>query len=635
MPGISLYVSQFRVEHSKKKSKDNIFEQNFLEAIESVKYDKTYTHRILLNQDSLVVVWTGYPTYPIMTFEDDEFWVCVEGKIYGKNDSQLKKEISTILKRISTTKSIEKGDELISNWLLTTDGEFIIYTFDKKNKLFIVVNDALGRLPLYYYHDIKDTKVIISREMHLIAKLIWNNQYDNNKGDDKFDRKAIADCLLMGLFLEGRTLLANVNRLAPASILKLHNDSMKIDIQKVYTFNFEQKEYGNRTVKENSSKLVSLFSDACKNRADPNGNNVISISGGFDSRAVAACLYKNKIPFSTVTYVQPGWKPSVGKLTEVEIAQQVAKEFQSDCQVFGLAQPRAEDFLTLLKLKCGLNYLGYSYMIPILERLKQKNDSSITFFTGYGGDRLLRKLRFKRKLSSMDELINYMIRDIYGASVLFSIQDVAALTNMKEDDIIGRLRRNLASYPERSLDQKLVHFIFYEGVFSDEVESEDRNRAYMWSVSPYYSIPFFKYAMNCSDSIKIHMRLQSDFLLTLSPAAAAIKNAVLDCSITSKKYKLIQFLITLRRHYPYLKRVIDRIRQHKDYEHNSKELECLKDEVSKSELIRNYFGQEKLNDVMNNPEKYNATGIVVLFTIVSLMETLSDSQNTLTNHYGC
>jgi asparagine synthase (glutamine-hydrolysing) len=274
-------------------------------------------------------------------------------------------------------------------------------------------------------------------------------------------------------------------------------------------------------------------------------------------------------------------------------------------------------------------------MIPILERLKQKNDSSITFFTGYGGDRLLRKLRFKRKLSSMDELINYMIRDIYGASVLFSIQDVAALTNMKEDDIIGRLRRNLASYPERSLDQKLVHFIFYEGVFSDEVESEDRNRAYMWSVSPYYSIPFFKYAMNCSDSIKIHMRLQSDFLLTLSPAAAAIKNAVLDCSITSKKYKLIQFLITLRRHYPYLKRVIDRIRQHKDYEHNSKELECLKDEVSKSELIRNYFGQEKLNDVMNNPEKYNATGIVVLFTIVSLMETLSDSQNTLTNHYGC
>jgi hypothetical protein len=122
--------------------------------------------------------------------------------------------------------------------------------------------------------------------------------------------------------------------------------------------------------------------------------------------------------------------------------------------------------------------------------------------------------------------------------------------------------------------------------------------------------------------------------MTLSLAAGAIKNAVLNSSITSNKYKIIQFLITLRRQYPGLKKFVDRIRHHTDYEYDPKELKCLKEEVSKSEFIRSYFVHQKLNHIMNNPEKYNATGITVLFTIVSLMEVLSSNENTITSHYG-
>lgn len=631
MPGISLFMSHFGSELSAKKVEANILEQNFLDAIESVKHDKTYTHEIILRKNSLLVACTGYSGYPITIFEDDEFWVCVEGKIYGKDDSQVKKEINKIV----ATTFTDKNDELIENWLLTTDGEFIIYAFNKRSKDFIVLNDALGRLPLYYYHDSEDTRIVISREIHLIATLIWDNQGDNNKKHDRFDRMAIADCLLLGLFLEGRTLLTNVYRLRPASLIRLYNNNTKIEVQNIYTFNFEQKKYVNRTVSNNTDKLVSLFSDACKNRADPNGNNVISTSGGFDSRAVVACFYNNNIPFSVATYVHPGWKASVGTLSDVEIAKQVANEFRSGYEDFGLVEPSAEDFLMLLKIKCGLNYLGYGYMIPILERLKRKYDSAITFFTGDGGDKILRPLVFPkifpRTLRSMDELIN-CIRD-FAASRLFSVRDVAAITHVSEDQIIDRLRRILGSYPEKRLDQKLVHFILYDFTFSDLIESEDRNRAYVWSVSPYYSIPFFNYAMNCSDDNKAHMRLQREFLLTLSPTAAAIRNSDLDCSITSKKYKILQFVISLRRRYSFLKKMMDRIRWQKDYEDNSKEIHCLRDQISKSELIRNYFNEDKLKDILDKPNKYSPTGITALFTITSLMESLSCPQSTLTKYY--
>jgi asparagine synthase (glutamine-hydrolysing) len=632
MPGISIFTSNSRSELSEKKVEDNILEQNFLEAIEYVKHDKRYAHKIILRQNSFLVAYTGYPEYPLTTFEDDEFWVCVEGKIYGKNDSQVKKEINILLNKIVAERFIDKSDKFMDNWLLTTDGEFIIYAFDKRHEDFIVLNDALGRLPLYYYNDPDDTKIIISREIHLIAALIWDNQHDGNKKHDRFDRTAIVDYLLLGLMLESHTLLTNVYRLRPATVIRLYNNT-KIDIQNIYTFNFEQKKYVDKSIKENSNKLISLFSDACLNRADPNGNNVISLSGGFDSRAVAACFYKNNIPFSTATYVPPGWKPSVDTLSEVEIAKQVANEFQSKCENFGLVEPRAEDLLMLLKIKCGLNYLGFGYMIPILDKLIRKYDTAITFFTGDGGDRSLHELRFGKIPRSIDELIKYIVRDLYGASYLFSIRDVAAVTDMSEKQIIDRLRRVLTSYPEKRLDQKLVHFIFYESAFSDDIESEDRNRTYVWSVTPFYSIPFFHYAMNCSDSNKANIELQREFLLTLSPAAAAIKNSAFGCSLTSKKYKIIQRLITLRRRYPTLKRVMDRIRCHKNYEYISREIKCLRDQIYKSESIRNYFNQDKLNDILNNPKKYNATGISALFTIVSLMESLSSTQSTLAKYY--
>ena len=61
----------------------------------------------------------------------------------------------------------------VDKWLARTDGEFIIYALNKKDKEFVVINDILGRLPLYYYYD--DAKVIISRELSLVTHLIWRD----------------------------------------------------------------------------------------------------------------------------------------------------------------------------------------------------------------------------------------------------------------------------------------------------------------------------------------------------------------------------------------------------------------------------------------------------------------------------
>jgi asparagine synthase (glutamine-hydrolysing) len=631
MPGVSLLKGKF----GETESENGIATKNYeiiLDALKSgIRYEN-YTQEILLKENSLLVAYTGYKGYPITIFEDDYFWICIEGKIYGKNSNVLREELGILLNEILVNRELVAGkkDSVIDKWLVATDGEFIIYAVNKKNNDFIVLNDALGRLPLYYYHDPEESKIIISREMQIITSLIWEADDYNNKDDEKFDKVAIAEYLLFGFTLGNRTLVRSVYRLKPATLI--YSNNAKIRISNLYSFNFDNKRLANEDLESNVGRLVSLFSEACKNRADPNGNNIISLSGGFDSRCVAACLRENKVPFSAITYIQPGWTPTMGTSSEVEVAEHLANKFGCGIKNYGLVEPKARDLIMLIKMKFGANYLEFGYMMPILENLKNLfHGSGVVFFTGDGGDRLLPALKPYKNFENLSDLAE-SIMDRFG-SIFFSKNEVAAMTQITERQIVEELKRILTSYPENSLDQKFVHFFLYEAIFNDLFESEDRNRAYFWSVSPYYSIPFFDCAMSCSDNSKSYARLQKRFILKISPLAAAIEKAEYDCSILSKRFKLIEFIISLEQRYPRLRYIIEKIRPNKGHRDNSRTIECLKDQILSCKSIGCYFVLDILDHILNNPEKYTPSGISVLFTITSLVETLFCSERSIRKNF--
>ena len=80
------------------------------------------------------------------------------------------------------------------------------------------MNDILGRLPLYYHYSIK-LGLIISRELQFISFLTG----EANGG--KFDRMAIAQYLLFGYPLGERILQADIFRVKPASLIRIHNNN--------------------------------------------------------------------------------------------------------------------------------------------------------------------------------------------------------------------------------------------------------------------------------------------------------------------------------------------------------------------------------------------------------------------------
>ena len=611
MPGISFKCDLGANNRKKASNNDNLF----LKALDSTVYNASYKEEVLLNQDSYLLGSTKYRDYPIKIFEDSEFWICIEGVIYGKASHTLAREIHELMYYIFYRKShLEEDKKIIVDWLLQTDGDFVIFALDKKNKDFAIINDVLGRLPLYYYYLAKGTEIIVSREVQFISSYLVQGDTNNSN----FDRMGLAQLLLFCHTLGRRTLLTNVSRLDPASIIRIDKNDSQIKIDSLYRFNFDNQKYATDTIKKNAEKLASLLSEACKNRVNYNNiKNVISLSGGLDSRAVAACFHKNSISCYAATLVHPSWAPAWGNSSEEEVARQIAELFRIKWQKY-VVEPTADDVLRLLKMKNGLSYLAFSSAIPFLKSIKNDYWSSpITLFTGHGGGIILSNITPKKKIRSLDELASHIIK----GRGHFPLGDVAALLQIKESEIVDELKSILSSYPEKKLNQKYVHYLFYENELKLSFESEDINRFFFWSVSPFFSLPFFHYAINCAAKNKLQHALYRELLFMLSPPAAAINDSNWGCSVLSKKYRILQFVLSLMYRYKTFRKVAKKIKDSEvGYNSNSKIIKCMRYQINNCSAISDYLWRGDIEKILNNCSAFSHTGIDNLFTIMSLIE---------------
>jgi asparagine synthase (glutamine-hydrolysing) len=621
MPGISL-----RYNLKKKNLKSGLEDRDelFLEASNSIIYNNYYQREVLLT-DPCQMVCTRYPEYPVKIFENQEFWACLEGKIYGKHGFSLQNEISTIIDLIfKSDLNKDKDKRIIASWLLRTDGDFVIYILDKKTNDFFIMNDVLGRLPLYYYSN--DGELIVSREIRLMSYLLSHN---NGHGTD-FDIMGIAQFLLFSHTLNKRTLLNQVSKLEPGTILRTYNKISKFKIHTVHVFNFDDKAHANNSIKKNAKELIPLFLDACKNRVDQKAKNIISLSGGLDSRAVAAGLRNNKIVLSAVTSPEPAWRPVVGNLSETSIAEELASELKIECENYDIMIPKATDILNLLNFKNGLVYLAHSFLPRFLQNVKDKNElSPINFFTGHGGDISFANLLFNVRS------VESWARSIVRVKGRLPLAIVSELTGVSEAKIIEELKNIFIAYPERDLSLKNAHFLFFENNAKFSFEIEDVNRFYFWTVAPFYSVPFFTYIFNCSDKDKERLELYREFLYELSPEAASIDVSNWSSSIISVKFRILQYILYLSFKYRKLRSFIKKIydKRANSYQNDSKIIECIRQQVKDCFSISNLLTIDTVEKLLKNSSEYDHLGIDNLFTITSLLEQSLCRRNTINNYY--
>src|SRR5208337_4624553 len=590
MPGLTLVCST---------TNNLLSEQEKLNrSLDTLIHSSRYSKSIILNSRCFALACTRYHDYPFEVIDSLNYIIAIEGEFYGLTEKETRTELHRLARLIYEENDVSRKS-LIA-WLLARDGDFVVAILRKATNEIAILNDALGRLPLYFSKD--SNYFIVSREVRFIVKYLEHAVYDN---------LAMAEFLLLGYPLGRRTLFENIARLQPGVLLRFNASTGAESAESLHVYNFDSKQNSNKTVDENATALAALFRVACRRQANRTGLNLVSLSGGLDSRAVAAGFHEEELPFICVSYIDNSEKT----VHDVACAESLASTYKWNRRTFKLKPPKGRDLLFLLRTKNALNSLSMGFIIPFFEMLGQGFGTAVTYLTGDGGDKVLPDLTPTKHLHCVEDLAEFVL----GVHQRSSLATVASLVHVEKSEILGELVSLMSNYPEHDLKQKYVHFLIYERAMKWLFEGEDRNRFYFWSATPFYSIPFFSYAMNCPDNQKARYRLYRRFIEALSVSASYIVDSGVGLPPCSPLYGLKR---ALRR------RIIEglpsrmtlRLTRGRPYSINSVILDCLRRQLGNCPALSNYLSVTSVNDVITHSKRYSRHEVDHLFSISSIIE---------------
>lgn len=605
MPGISLI-------YNLKQSIEELFPDINLAIRQSI-HNNDFKIIDLLKTKNLFIAATKYENYPLDFLRNDEFKVILEGKIYNKSVDQINKEINSIIRKIGDKVALKMS---VLKFISETDGDYLFLIYDSKKEMLFLFNDLLGRLPFYF--TLWKSNIIISREIRFLSNILENRDYD---------KIGIAQSLLFGYPLGERTFIENFNRVPPASLIFISLKSGEWENSRLYNFNFEIKEHSNLSMQKCTDELIDLLTESCKARLSPNAKNVLSLSGGLDSRALAIILKSTMLDFSTATYL--GYKEFADK--DAVGAEEIARRLNLKWELIKVGTPKGIDVNKLIKYKNGLNTLSSVFLLTFYEQLVHKFGKNMVYITGDGGDKIFPDHRPAQKIRSLKELAEYLISNKY----FFTPAKIERLLGIKEADLIEGITSLLYSYPEQGLEFKFERFTIVERGIKWLFEGEDRNRFFFWSVAPYYGQFVFNYAMNVSDNLKSGHKLYNNFLANLSPELLKIKNALWNVPADSSDIRFRTFNFMKDTVYPKLPGAVKRrlrmmiTKTAKIDLTNHKQMNELVEKLSNNKIISNYFSVNELKKtkVMNKTEFY------LLLTILLAIDDIEPSESILDSYY--
>jgi asparagine synthase (glutamine-hydrolysing) len=558
-----------------------------------------FSRRVVWQDQHSHLSCTTREHYPVFSWQTENLLVHLEGRIYHPEAPQLTTQLSD-LSHLIFTQEIDPRPRL-ARWLRGTDGDFLLVLVHKAEGHIAVINDVFGRLPTYVH--LRDGLFILSRDLRRVTQVL---------GAADFDHMALAQYLLLGFPLGKRSWFTAIEYLEPASLITISPVDASVKMSKLYEFNLEGEEHGHRSPAENARNLAGLFRQACRQRSGGAENKVVSLSGGLDSRAVAAGLRREEIAFTAATFLNARQTNAA----DVRVASRVAEALGVEWQLFHLRPPQGKDLVQLLDLKSGANNLRMSFILPFFHQLLEKFGPGITYFTGDGGGDAMGVTGPYRRIRTPQALLDYVIERYQ----IWPLDEVAALTRLAGQDIKTELAEHLASYPERAPARKYKHFFCLEVATKMYHEGEDRNRHFFWSVTPFYSFEFFHYALNCPDRDKQGYRLYRKFLAQLHPAVGGIDYADWQAPLSSLKFSLLYQAKNLTRRRPNLIRRLRRLLGRYDtVGSGSNILGCLRDQSLACAPLNQYLDPRSLARVLARPQDYDKNQLWTLLTLTSAL----------------
>lgn len=456
----------------------------------------------------------AYPDYPIMVVSTATYTVCVEGRILSNSDASLTDALSTLAQAVLGEEPV--ADRVVQDWILAHEGDYFIVLVTNNGKRLCAVTDPLGRLPVYFAAS--DAGLWLGRECKFVLAA---------KGSVAFDRMGWAEQLWLGYPLAERTLFEGVKRACGGLLLMSRVESGRVlsAWRSLWTLNCEDKSTSPKPLREHAAELVETFVRSIdRGQAVAGGKVALSLSGGKDSRAIAAVLAKGGEKWIATTRLNADG----GNRGDVEIAHGIAEALGVPWYLIKLGPTPSDDARRLVWLKDGLNYAGMSFILAYLERVSRQWGRMTTYVTGDGGA-ALSDLRLPHAIRGSKGLL----KAIHRAHALIPASTAERIMGLDAGALDNELGDLVRGYPENDPVQKAVHFRIYERGRKLVFEGEDRNRYFLWQFSPFFSLSMYRLAMQIPDTVKEYAALYVEFEKQLNPTLAHLPDANYGLAIDS------------------------------------------------------------------------------------------------------
>ena len=207
---------------------------------------------------------------------------------------------------------LERGIEVFER----LDGHFALVIYDRREESVVVVSDPFGFISIFYGQ--RGSRFFISTSALAVAKAVQS----------KPSELGVRHFILFGGFFGETTLWQDVKRLLPATALKLTRNGVK---QCTYwSFSLDQT-IAELSLDESVDCVVDVLSRTMRRGLMREGKVWLSLTGGLDSRTLAAMMQHCDLPFKAYCHGPPDSR-------DVRIASMVSQKMGWDYEYFPLPE---------------------------------------------------------------------------------------------------------------------------------------------------------------------------------------------------------------------------------------------------------------------------------------------------------
>lgn len=239
-------------------------------------------NNISLGHQKLSIIDTSDLGSQPMQSDDKRYVITFNGEIY--NYIELKRELErfgyTFVSNSDTEVLLKAWIHWGESCLDKLTGMYVFSVYDKKELTITIVRDKIGEKPLYYLH----SQNIFAFASEFKAIMLLNGK----EGKFNFDLDTASDFFgLMWNPNSNSTLLSEVKKLEPSTILKYDIRTKNIGLKKYWNLNVDPS-ISNLSYLEAVERYRELFEASVKLRLRSDVPVGVMLSGGLDSSAIAA-----------------------------------------------------------------------------------------------------------------------------------------------------------------------------------------------------------------------------------------------------------------------------------------------------------------------------------------------------------